>query len=136
MNNLDDIQNEKYDELKSRNIDKEPNYGKVVIENVPEDKVIIIGKDYIEIVKGDKIVRLDKDLDIEVKGEVTLKAKSIKVISENGNINVLEGLVSYTKLNTILNSAIGNFGQPITYLVSPSIEENMTYSNIKIAIGS
>jgi len=130
-NNLDDIQNGKYNELSSRDIEKRPVYGKVVIQHVPDDKVVIIDKDEITIVKGDKIIRVDGNMDIKTSGDLKVSANNITILPRGTNENIVEGLLSYSKLVTVLQAALGNFGSPIQYPTGLS-EEVLTFDNIKI----
>jgi len=124
VNNLDSIVNDDYSELKDHNIDVEPKYGKVVIENIPKDSVIIINGEDIQIIKKNKYVRVDENLDIECKGDIT-------IIHGDGERTNLEGLLSYEKLVQALSSSLGNFGGLIQFPTTLQ-ESILTYKDIKL----
>jgi predicted nicotinamide N-methyase len=117
--NIPKILQSDYSQLKENNIDLEPKYGQIIIEELPENKIIIIKKNKIEIIEKNKYLRVNENFDIEVKGDIII----------NKNKGNLEGMLSEIKFKNYLLTILGNFGSPI---FSDIMAQDLTYNNINI----
>ena len=110
---------------------KKPTYGKCIVEETTKEKITIIMNNKTIVIDGDNIEIIKGNSSITVDGELKVTGKNITFLINEGD--VVEGMLSESKLKEYLLPRVGNFGAP---LFADIVTADLTYNNIKVGKGS